>query len=141
MRRVRGMVNQGLLRIEEDLSKSQYYHWLARAKIQLSTSLQDWVSFCLLEAVTFNCYPLYPNFRSFPEAFGPLADQLYPFHPSMEREKQVQIICQRIGQAIEDYDRLNHQLMFDTVVARHNTTWKRQLDIMGVKYDGDEKAA
>ena len=53
----------------EGLSKEEYYTLLATSEFQLNTSNQDWVSYTLLEAATFNCIPVYPDFRSFPEVF------------------------------------------------------------------------
>lgn len=52
------------------LTKAEYYGILSRAKIQLNTALQDWVSFTLLEALTFGCVPMYPMYRSFVEEFA-----------------------------------------------------------------------
>lgn len=53
--------------ILENLSKDQYYETLCKSKIQLNTSLQDYVSWTLLEAAVADCDICYPNFRSFPE--------------------------------------------------------------------------
>jgi glycosyltransferase involved in cell wall biosynthesis len=51
----------------ENLSKDDYYRVLSRCKIQLNTSLQDYVSWTLLEATICNCDICYPDYRSFPE--------------------------------------------------------------------------
>lgn len=53
--------------IKESISKSEYYEILQRAKIQFNCSLQDYVSWTMLEASYFDCGLIYPNFRSFPE--------------------------------------------------------------------------
>jgi glycosyltransferase involved in cell wall biosynthesis len=53
--------------IKENLTKDEYYEILCKCKIQLNTSLQDYVSWTLLEATTAGCDICYPNFRSFPE--------------------------------------------------------------------------
>ena len=53
--------------IKEALSKSEYYEILDESKIQFNCSLQDYVSWTLLEASFFDCGLVYPNFRSFPE--------------------------------------------------------------------------
>jgi glycosyltransferase involved in cell wall biosynthesis len=57
------------VKIFTDLTKGQYYAILARSKVICNTAWQDWTSFTLLEALTYGCLPLYPNFRSFPETF------------------------------------------------------------------------
>lgn len=53
--------------IKTALSKSEYYDILAESKIQFNCSLQDYVSWTMLEASWFDCALCYPNFRSFPE--------------------------------------------------------------------------
>ena len=57
--------------IKEALSKSEYYHILAESKIQFNCSLQDYVSWTMLEAIYFDCDLVYPDFRSFPELLRP----------------------------------------------------------------------
>lgn len=49
------------------LTKNDYYHELRRSQIQFNSSLQDYVSWCLLEATLAGCDLVYPDFRSFPE--------------------------------------------------------------------------
>ena len=61
-----------------NLTKEEYYTELATAKIQFNSSLQDYVSWTVLESTAFGCDVVFPNFRSFPE-FIP-AERLYqPF--------------------------------------------------------------
>lgn len=61
------------------LSKEEYYTELAKAKIQFNSSLQDYVSWTVLESTLFGCDIIFPNFRSFPE-FIP-EDKMYkPFN-------------------------------------------------------------
>lgn len=52
-----------------NLTKEQYYQELSKAKIQFNCGLQDYVSWTSLEADTFNCNLVYPNFRSFKEIY------------------------------------------------------------------------
>lgn len=58
----------GIVQVRTGLSKKDYYQELATARVQFNSALQDWVSFTLLEAVTFGCWPVYPMYRSFPLA-------------------------------------------------------------------------
>lgn len=55
-----------------DGDKDAYYQLLARAAVQFNCSLQDYVSWTLLEATALGCDIAYPNFRSFPECVSPL---------------------------------------------------------------------
>lgn len=54
-------------KIITNITKEAYYDVLAESKIQFNSSLQDYVSWTLIEATTFGCVPVYPDFRSFPE--------------------------------------------------------------------------
>jgi len=56
--------------LAKDLSKEEYYNILRESNIQFNCSLQDYVSWTLLEAANFNCNLVYPNFRSFPECMS-----------------------------------------------------------------------
>ena len=70
---------QPRFKLLSNLTKEQYYTELADAKIQFNSSLQDYVSWTVLESTTFGCDVIFPDFRSFPE-FVP-ADKLYkPFN-------------------------------------------------------------
>lgn len=106
----------------DNLTKTEYYDALKYAKIQVSTSLQDWISFCLLESVTLGCYPLYPNFRSFPGAFGPLAASLYTPWSVEEMLSHAQTILYYELFSEEDY-----QKYYETIVRPHDLTWARML--------------
>ncbi len=64
--------------LHENLSKTGYYRALKASNIQFNSSLQDYVSWTLLEATAAGCDVVYPNFRSFPECVA--AQSLYtPF--------------------------------------------------------------
>ena len=71
----------GRLTIFRGCSKAQYLAVLSRSKVQFNCALQDWVSFTLLEGLTMGCQPLYPAFRSFPDALYHSESNLYaPFN-------------------------------------------------------------
>lgn len=61
-----------------NLTKEEYYHELATARIQFNSSLQDYVSWTVLESTCFGCDVVFPNFRSFPE-FIPTDRTYNPF--------------------------------------------------------------
>lgn len=61
--------------LKEGLSKDEYYRALSESAIQFNCSLQDYVSWTLLEACLAGCDLAYPDFRSFPEIIPP--DRLY----------------------------------------------------------------
>ncbi len=81
IRRAKHLADKGRLRIFKGCDKPAYYGVLAASKVQFNCALQDWVSFTLLEALTFGCHPLYPNHRSFPAVFNYDQAHLYiPFY-------------------------------------------------------------
>jgi len=121
--RLNTLTSKGIIQPETNLSKPAYYHWLQRAKVQLSTSLQDWVSYCLLEALSFDCYPVYPNYRSFPETFGPFAKNLYPFHPTMERSEVAKDVAWRICNLMDNTRVSLVPKIKSHILGHHNMTW------------------
>lgn len=60
-------LRQPRFRCLSNLTKEEYYTELATAKIQFNSSLQDYVSWTVLESTAFGCDVVFPNFRSFPE--------------------------------------------------------------------------
>ena len=70
-------IERGEVELREGLSKEQYYEILCASKIQFNCAYQDWVSFTLLEASVAGCFPIYPNFRSFPETFLNKREYMY----------------------------------------------------------------
>lgn len=55
------------LTLKEGLSKAEYYQELIESKVHVNTGDQDWISWTLLECLTFGCVPVYPDHRSFQE--------------------------------------------------------------------------
>lgn len=114
------------IELKEGLTKEQYYYELLRAKVQLSTSSQDWVSFVLLEGSAAGCYPVYPYMRSFPQALKYQHEYMYT--PWKAADKILAV--------------LSHPCLFQEqeierrawIHRRHNSTWARMTNIMLGKY-------
>ena len=75
--RVTKLEQSGRLVIRSGLSRQAYFDALKTARIQVNTSLQDWVSFTLLDALCAGCLPLYPLHRSFMEVFRGYEEYTY----------------------------------------------------------------
>ena len=75
--RTKQMSQDGLLRVQENLSKDEYYEILSKSRVLFNCALQDWVSNTVSEADALFTNVLYPAYRSFPETFGNDADRLY----------------------------------------------------------------
>lgn len=63
--------DKGIITVKSNLSKTEYYEELQKSKYQFNCALQDWLSWTMLEAITFKCIPIYPMYRSFPEYLPP----------------------------------------------------------------------
>lgn len=87
--RAKRVVSKGKnLTVFSDCTKGRYYAVLSKCRVQFNASLQDWVSFTLLEALTFGCSPLYPNTRSFPDTLQFYEPSLYiPFTVESAQDK------------------------------------------------------
>jgi hypothetical protein len=77
MDRTRKMVENGRLKIYENLEKNSYYNILNDSRVVFNCALQDWVSNTVSEADALGCNVLYPAYRSFPETFANDSERLY----------------------------------------------------------------
>lgn len=75
--RARELENRGLLTIQEELDKNQYYDILNNSRVLFNCALQDWVSNTVSEADALGCNVVYPAYRSFPETFANDPERLY----------------------------------------------------------------
>jgi hypothetical protein len=117
VRRANQLAEQGRIKLFENCSKEEYYHVLASTKVQFNSALQDWVSFTLLEALTFGCLPLYPNDRSFPSALDYQQEYLYkPGNVDHAKEKLMTLL---------DNPPRNYEALRATVLQYHSETLNR----------------
>jgi len=77
MQRTRDMQARGLLTVNEDLNKNDYYNIVNDSRVVFNCALQDWVSNTVSEADALGCNVLYPAYRSFPETFANDHTRLY----------------------------------------------------------------
>lgn len=68
---------QGWLKIMFQCTKEQYFSMLACSRAHFLCSLQDWVSYSMLDASALGTPTLAPCYRSFPEALGGDPRRLY----------------------------------------------------------------
>ena len=87
---------QPRFRLLSNLTKEEYYRELATAKLQFNSSLQDYVSWTVLESTAFGCDVVFPNFRSFPE-FIP-ENRLYRPFDVTDAIDVLEIVCKDWGQ-------------------------------------------
>ena len=66
----RYLAKQGILTINENLKKNEYYKILADSRVLFNCALQDWVSNTVSEADALGANVLFPAYRSFQETFA-----------------------------------------------------------------------
>lgn len=125
----------GRVVLKENLSKEQYYEELCTAKVQMNTANQDWISFTLLEASVAGCFPVYPNFRSFPETFEVPYGQSAHLYQHLNAESATKALMWVLS-APEDVWSSDSIRMRSWIHKRFDSTWARQAKIMGV-WDGE----
>ena len=75
--RVDEYIEKGWVEVRKGLSKDHYYDLLSQVKVLFNSSLQDWQSNTLNEACALGTAPLFPAYKSFPEALNNNKDFLY----------------------------------------------------------------
>lgn len=124
-----GLANH-LIQLEEELpnfhickglEKPEYYGLLSRSKVQLNTALQDWVSFTLLEALTFDCLPVYPAYRSFIEEF--MSSGVYSPELLFPIDASPSYIAEHVLTMLEAYDALvDQRRRVGRILEKHDET-------------------
>ena len=64
------LAKEGIITINENLQKNDYYNILADSRVLFNCALQDWTSNTVSEADALGCNVLFPAYRSFPEVFS-----------------------------------------------------------------------
>lgn len=110
------------LKIINTFDKLTYYDQLAKAKVVFNCANQDWVSWTLLEAVTFGCYPLYPIWKDFEYELKGNPKYLY--------EKRNLSECVSKLETLLSSDFKSDDLTY--IVEKHDGSWAEYLKIMGL---------
>lgn len=122
----------GRLRVMTGLTKEQYYATLCASKVQFNCAKQDWTSFTLLEASVCGCYPVYPNFRSFPETFERKSCFMYNHDDTGAAAKRIVEALDYPDDTLWAYDAIEKRAW---IHRRFDDTWKRMLSVMGFYHE------
>ena len=113
------------LELREGQTKEQYYHNLLESKVQFNCADQDFVSWTLLEATTCGCWPIYPNYLSFPEA---LHNRSYFMHNKGDVKHAAEQICRAIERRIPP--------PVEDIYRKYDKSWERMYKAMkGLSYE------
>lgn len=109
------------LKIVDTFDKVTYYTELSKASVLINCAHQDWVSWTLLEAITFECNPLYPIWKDFEYELQGNPKYLYEKRNLAECEKKLRHL---LSVQFNPYD-VYH------IVNKHDNSWHEYLKIMG----------
>lgn len=113
--------NNDNFEIVDTSDKLAYYSLLSGAEVQFNCAIQDWVSWTLLEAITFNCKPLYPNWKDFPfELKGFELDCIY-------ENKNLDSAAEKLRNLL----RIPFDNDLKNIVDKHDSSWITYLKSMG----------
>lgn len=107
--------------VDTSKSKLDYYNLLSKAKVQFNCAHQDWVSWTLLEAITFKCLPLYPIWKDFPVELHNDERYLYTKRDLDDCEKKLRKLMNSTFDESINY-----------VVEKHDNSWYNYLNTMGL---------
>lgn len=110
------------LKLINTFDKVSYYEALSSSTVIFNCADQDWVSWTLLEGITFGCNPLYPIWKDFVYELKGKPQYLY--------EKRNLAECKEKLYALVDKPFDKDALQY--VVDKHNDSWHTYLKIMGV---------
>jgi len=107
--------------VDTSKSKLDYYNLLSRAKVQFNCAHQDWVSWTLLEAITFHCLPLYPIWKDFPVELHNDERYLYKKQDLNDCEAKLRKL---LGSTFDS--------SISYVVEKHDNSWHNYLKTMNL---------
>ena len=107
------------LEVVDTFDKIRYYETLQQAKVQINCAHQDWVSWTLLEAVTFKCLPLYPVWKDFPLELSYDSRFLYSKGNLTECIEKLRKLL-----------KLNYDNVLNKIVKKHDNSWNEYIRIL-----------
>jgi len=110
------------LEVVDTSNKLTYYNLLSRAKVVFNCAHQDWVSWTLLEAITFECNPLYPIWKDFPYELDNNPTYLYEKRNLEEAVEKLKVLMNTP---------FDHETL-DIIVKNHDNSWNEYLHSMNL---------
>ena len=112
------------LEVINTFDKLTYYTELSKASVVFNCANQDWVSWTLLEGITFECNPLYPIWKDFEYELKGDPEYLYEKRNLEECvDKLRKLINRPFNTSYTD---------LEGIVAKHNDSWLHYLEIMNL---------
>ena len=118
---------EGLLTINENLKKNEYYEILADSRVLFNCALQDWTSNTVSEADSLGCNVLFPAYRSFPEVFNNDHTRMYTPWSQEDAMDKLEVLLSKpspsMGQ-ISDWTNGTIDRMLDIMTGK-GEQWRR----------------
>ncbi len=123
----RHLAKEGIITINENLKKNDYYNILADSRVLFNCALQDWTSNTVSEADSLGCNVLFPAYRSFPEVFANDHTRMYVPWSQEDAMTKLEILLSKpspsIGQ-ISDWTDNTINRMIDIMTGK-GEQWRR----------------
>ena len=121
------LANEGIITINENLQKNDYYNILADSRVLFNCALQDWTSNTVSEADALGCNVLFPAYRSFPEVFSNDHTRMYVPWSQQDAMSKLEILLSKpspsMGQ-ISDWTDSTIDRMIDIMTGK-GEQWRR----------------
>ena len=123
----RHLADKGIITINENLKKNDYYNILADSRVLFNCALQDWTSNTVSEADSLGCNVLFPAYRSFPEVFSNDHTRMYVPWSQEDAMNKLEILLSKpspsMGQ-ISDWTNSTIDRMIDIMTGK-GEQWRR----------------
>jgi len=118
---------KGIITINENLKKDDYYNILADSRVLFNCALQDWTSNTVSEADALGANVLFPAYRSFPEVFANDETRMYVPWSQKDAMDKLQVLMSKpspsMGQ-ISDWTDGTIDRMIDIMTGK-GEQWRR----------------
>ena len=118
---------KGIITINENLKKDDYYNILADSRVLFNCALQDWTSNTVSEADALGANVLFPAYRSFPEVFANDETRMYVPWSQKDAMDKLQVLMSKpspsMGQ-ISDWTDGTISRMIDIMTGK-GEQWRR----------------
>ena len=123
----RHLADKGIITINENLKKNDYYNILADSRVLFNCALQDWTSNTVSEADSLGCNVLFPAYRSYPEVFSNDHTRMYVPWSQEDAMNKLEILLSKpspsMGQ-ISDWTNSTIDRMIDIMTGK-GEQWRR----------------
>jgi glycosyltransferase involved in cell wall biosynthesis len=106
---------------EQNMSKEEYWYHMARAKIMISTSLQETFGITQFEALAAGNVPLVPDHLCYSEEYADDPQFLYPSKWITGKDKDYAQLEEFLRNAMANYEKFNRT--FNSVIDFHKKNY------------------